>query len=69
MTPLNWGVFRRSDGTYHEVFIPFSEDDSGDLMSRWPSKMAAKECAEQMAEMANRDAALEAGQRDLFEEE
>ena len=66
---LNWGVFRQGFAKYVAIYIPFTDESDGVLMSRWATKPEAKECADKMIEMDERAAALEAGQRDLFVEE
>lgn len=64
----NWGVFKKEDGTYHAVYIPFREDTDGTLMSRWPTKPEALRCADDSNDMREKALLAEAGQLDLFEE-
>lgn len=64
----NWGCFRKADGTYHVIYVPFREETDGDLMSCWPTRPEAKKCAEEMTRMAELAALEDAGQLDLFKE-
>lgn len=64
----NWGVFKKGDGTYHVIFIPFREDTDGTLMSRWPTRPEAKRCCDDANDMHEKALLAEAGQLDLFEE-
>jgi hypothetical protein len=61
----NWGVFRQGFAKYVAIFIPFTDEKDGVLMSRWDTKPEAKECAERMTQMDEHAAAVEAGQQDL----
>jgi len=67
--PCNWGTYRRGFTEYTVSYIPTAQEEDGVLMSRWETKPEATACARRMREMDEHAALLEAGQRDLFEED